>query len=65
MQQFEMNRSMDQQELLFYLSDIKNGQEVLSTALSAQQTDINQMMYMMQNVRIPCKFPVMYLTASL
>lgn len=60
-----MNRNMDKQELVHYLSDMKNSQDVLVTAVSAQQIDLQKMMSMMQNVRSPCRTRVLFLTISL
>ena len=51
MQLFMVNREMDKQELIAYMTDIKNGQDKLNTAMQAQSQDLQYMMLMMQNVR--------------
>ena len=51
MQLFMINREMDKQELIAYMTDIKNGQDKLSTAMQAQSQNLQFMMLMMQNVR--------------
>ena len=51
MQSFMINKEMDKQELIFYFTDLKNGQDLLSTAMQAQSQDLQYMMLMMQNVR--------------
>ena len=51
MQLFMVNREMDKQELIAYMTDIKNGQDKLNTAMQAEGQDLQFMMLMMQNVR--------------
>ena len=51
MQLFMINREMDKQEVIAYMTDIKNGQDKLNTAMQAQNQDLQFMMLMMQNVR--------------
>ena len=51
MQLFMINREMDKQEVIAYMTDIKNGQDKLNTAMQAQNQDLQYMMLMMQNVR--------------
>ena len=51
MQLFMISREMDKQELIAYMTDIKNGQDKLNTAMQAEDQDLQFMMLMMQNVR--------------
>ena len=51
MQSFMINKEMDKQDLIAYMTDIKNGQDKLRAAMQAQSQDLQFMMLMMQNVR--------------
>ena len=51
MQLFMINKETDKQELILYMTDLKNGQDKLNTAMQAQGQDLQFMMLMMQNVR--------------
>ena len=51
MQLFMINKETDKQELILYMTDLKNGQDKLNTAMQAQGQDLQYMMLMMQNVR--------------
>ena len=63
MQLFMINKETDKQELILYMTDLKNGQDKLNTAMQAQGQDLQFMMLMMQNVRsIPVSRTVNYVS---
>jgi hypothetical protein len=47
---FELSRTQDKQDIMMYLSDINNKQELMNVTQMQQQADLRQIMTLMQKV---------------